>query len=338
MILKVRFFGVSLVAVAFALGSLDARGAPIGSPGNFLVVADSGITEFDASSGQQLGAFVPRRPNDFVIPGGRLYVTDASDRIIVYDAASGVELGSLAGPSTLRNAGAIALASNGDFVLLNQASGSLSVDGFFSTGEFERSLESRLHRVPERRESRSSGRLWNSEVRHRRVRVRRFSPLLANDMALGPDGHLYVTAASDTVMVLDGATGAVLGTYDSPPNPAAIGFRPVPEPGPFLPVVLGMIVIAGRFRGRFFASEDAGATIVPNDSSLDQTGPNDAQQCRIAFGSRRPQVRILLGSPVSQSASLAMKRSANSRRHWPSRNQMRLRCPYSQSVAASCSA
>ena len=298
MIGRLGLLAGALLAVVFALSPRAGIAAPIGSAGNFIVISESGITEFDGASGQSLGSFSAHRPNDFVFSGNRLYATDTSDHIVVYDAVSGDELGTLSGPAAVRNAGSIAVDLNGDLLLLNQVSGSISLDRFLATGEFAETISS----LPLSDFVLSpSGMLFGTTSTNLIVEIDPangsaltiasglanpgpiaflgdgtlvvrdsyglqrfgidgfafglFSSVIANDMALGPDGNLYITHSSDSVMVLHRATGEVLATYSTPASPSSIAFRSVSEPT-LLPI-LSLVFLGLQSARRVFVSKDA---------------------------------------------------------------------------------
>jgi hypothetical protein len=69
-----------------------------------------------------------------VFRADRLYTTDPSDFIRVYDSLSGTPLESLAGPSLLMSAGQIAISPRDEIVVMNQKSGQITLDRFDFAG------------------------------------------------------------------------------------------------------------------------------------------------------------------------------------------------------------
>jgi sugar lactone lactonase YvrE len=189
-----RVLALILFVVAAAALPSSAPLATMFAPENLLVrTGADGVVELDATTGAFLGTFTTDLPNDMVFHGGRLYTTDPSDFIRVYDSLSGALLDSLAGPGLLMNPGAIAFSPSGEIIVLNRKSGQITLDRFDLAGDLLGTLAT--------------------------------GPF--NDFTFGENGNIFATTASDEIVELDGGTGALVATLVTGlMNPGPLVFLP----------------------------------------------------------------------------------------------------------------
>jgi sugar lactone lactonase YvrE len=197
-------------------GSLMNPGTIQISPQGEIVVLNriSGNITLDVFdlAGNPLGTLATGAFNDFVFgENGNIFATTAFDAIIELNGMTGLLVGTLA--TGLSNPNSLAFLPDGT-LLVGDGSGMLQYSG---TGTF----------------------------------LGLFNAAIPNDFVVGPDGNLYTTDPSDSVLAYDSVTGALQGTFAvTPLNPSALAFRPIPEPSTASLVALGLVGIAAARRRR----------------------------------------------------------------------------------------
>ncbi len=148
--------------------------------------------------------------NDFVFgPNGNVYATTALDELVEISTSTGMVLDVLS--STLANPGPLTFLADGSVVVRDGA----GLQRFSESGEF----------------------------------LGVFNSATVNHFTVGPDGNVYATSPTNTILVFDGVTGASLGTFAATPaNPSLLAFRPVPEPGSGAVVVAGLACLVAARR------------------------------------------------------------------------------------------
>ena len=189
----------------------NATGIEIDSDGTIVILNQVGpgpsLDRF-SPSGAFLETVVSVPLNDFVFgPNGNIYATSALDAVVEIRPSDGVIVDTLT--TAVLNPGPLLFLADGS-LLVREAAG---VQRFSESGAF----------------------------------LGTFTSSLVNDMTLGPNGKVYATDPSDTVLVFDGLSGALLSTFAStPPNPSSLAFRPIPEPSTALMLALGLLGLRGK--------------------------------------------------------------------------------------------
>ncbi len=165
----------------------------LGEVGNLLVrLGAGGVTELDGTEGSVLGAFPIGSPNHFEFGGDDLVATDPSDELLAFDPQTGALIGSILGPTDLRNAGTVRFAPGGEYLLLNQIAGVLTLDRLDAAGTL----------------------------------TARITGIAVNDFVVSSSGRIVAATAADELVEIDIDSGAVSLLSAAVLNPGRVILHP----------------------------------------------------------------------------------------------------------------